>query len=213
MAWQTNPGFWVLVLFILYVLGAHIAAWVRRSGQSIPALLWWIVRLGCLVGIPYGALLAGIASPRLMGLTAVDWTRSLGLGVPFALLAWLLITAGWHWGEMSEGRATVGMQEPSATRWLSALLEATGQQLHWAFYRDATIRWLGPYWGAWGGALLALIECAARPQAWHTDQGNAMLLNILLAVVTTALYLTVSNWWLGWGLHMLVLLTTRAPHT
>ncbi len=195
--------------------------WLADRGVLGP--IWWVVRLAYLAGIPYLALMAGAASPRGMGLSGPDWVRTLGLGIPLAGLAWLLILIGWRQARSFASEQGAPDNEPLAPAYglpvaygLSAALEAGGQQLHWAFYRDAVIRWLGIYWGAWAGVLLLSLEWSSNPATWYVlrhdpDQARSLLLRLLLAIVTTALYLVVPNWWLSWGLHTFALLGTRAP--
>jgi hypothetical protein len=210
---------WVLASLLLYLLGSQalrlnitvcVLTWLADHGAWEP--IWWGVRLGYLIGLPYLALLAGAASPRGMGLIGLDWVHTLGLGVPLTLAAWGLILVGWHWANPvpSDSNPTHS-RDVRTGDWLSAMLEAGAQQMHWAFYRDAWIRWWDPYWGAWISLLTVWLEGISGVWSWHLRSASLrmFLINALLALVTTALYLTVPNWWLGWGLHVLVLLSTR----
>jgi hypothetical protein len=229
LQWRSEPGLWVLASLLLYVLSAQVARWspiARMLGwlidRDVLGPIWWAVRLAYLAGIPYLVLLTGAASPRGMGLSGQDWVRTLGVGVPLAGLAWLLILLGWHQARsLASEQVTSDDEAPAsaywlpAAYWLTVALEAGGQQMHWAFYRDAAIRWLGTYWGAWASVLLLGLEWGSNPATWRAgqapDQARSLLLRLLLAIVTTVLYLSVSNWWLNWGLHMLALLGTRVP--
>jgi len=209
-AWRTEPGLWVLSSWILYVLGAQISA--RYGG--LPRGLWWAIRLTYLIGIPYAALLIGAASPRLMGLNGLDWVRTLGIGVPLAIAVWLMIMMSWRRGIRDSVLNPPGRSMASSMNWLLAIVEAAGQQWHWAFYRNAAIRWWGLYYGTWAGVLLVITEWCGNPSIWralrHPGHAGPILLRLILLIATAALYLVTPNWWLMWGLHTLTLLSTQA---
>ncbi len=213
----SDPLPWVLASFVLYAVGGRLACSryaiskvMGENHREIARPIWWGAHLAYLLGIPYLALLAGAISPRMMGLSALDWTRSLIYGLPMVLLSWLLITIGWH-----QSQRPLPTSSAVENRWLGALVEGAAQQFHWAFYRAAGVYWLGFYWGTWVGVILLLLTWGSAPTTWrairHADQAAALLLRVLLAIVTAALYLLTPNWWLGWGLHSLTLLTTRVP--
>ncbi len=216
--WRFELGPWVLVSLLLYLFGsqalrlnsaARMIGWLMDRGILGP--IWWGGRLAYLAGLPYLALLVGAASPRGMGLIGLDWVRTLGFGVPLAAVAWALILVGWHQASPMQSDPNDARRRGFLTAgWLSAALEAGGQQMHWAFYRDAGIRWLGPYWGAWASLLLLGLEWISGTVGRARGAPvQPLMVNILLAIVTTALYLAVPNWWLSWGLHTLALLGTR----
>jgi len=218
-AWRTEPDLWVLSSFILYLFGAQIAVRTAMfppqhdSSHGARALVWWAIRLAYLIGIPYAALLVGALSPKRMGLSGLDWVRTLGMGMPLAMAAWLAILIGWRRGTGARNRVPPsGSHHRLPAGWPSAIVEAAAQQWHWAFYRSAAIRWWGLYWGTWAGVLLLLIEWCGHPFTWqalrHPGRIGPILLRLLVAVVTASLYLVVPNWWLGWGFHALVLLGT-----
>ncbi len=220
-AWRTEPDLWVLSSLILYLFGSQIAARTamfssqQDSSRGVGALAWWTIRLAYLIGIPYVALLVGALSPRWMGLSGLDWVRTLGLGMPLVIVAWLAILIGWRRGLGARSRVPSPVpRHRLPAGWPSAIVEAAAQQWHWAFYRSAAIRWWGLYWGTWAGVLLLLIEWCGHPFTWqalrHPDRIGPILLRLLMAVVTASLYLVVPNWWLGWGFHALVLLGTQA---
>ena len=101
-------------------------------------MAWWAIRLAYLIGIPYVALLVGALSPRRMGLSGLDWVRTLGLGIPLAIVAWLVILIGWHRGLGAWDRVPSPVSHRRLPAgWPSAIVEAAAQQWHWAFYRSA----------------------------------------------------------------------------
>ncbi len=217
--WRGEFSPWALASVLLYLLSAQALrlnlvaralTWLADHGALEP--IWWGVRLAYLAGLPYLALLAGAASPRGMGLMGLDWVRTFGLGVPLAVIAWALIWVGWRQAHPTPSELTPTHHRGAGTAgWLSAALEAGGQQMHWAFYRDAWTRWWDPYWGAWASLLTLGLEWISGAWSWRGRRAPLQMLmaHILLALITTALHLLVSNWWLNWGLHTLTLLSTR----
>ncbi|MCS7220722.1 MAG: hypothetical protein RML36_09335 [Anaerolineae bacterium] len=217
--WRVDFSPWVLASVLSYLLGvqalrlsiaARILAWLADHEILEPA--WWGIRLTYLVGFPYLALLAGGASPRGMGLTGLDWVHTLGLGVPLAMAAWGVILIAWRQAHLLSPDSTlIFHRNTRAAGWLSAALEAGAQQMHWAFYRDAWVRWWDPYWGAWASLLTLGLEWISGSWIWRSKRVSLypLMVHALLAFITTALYLTVPNWWLNWGLHTLTLLSTR----
>lgn len=222
LQWQSEPGLWVLGSFLLLALGralthrrayAALRAWLAARG--VYDLFWWVARLTYLTGLPYLALLAGPISPRNMGLNDLDWVNTLGVGAPLVAAAWGALMIGWRQGGVSQRQAELSVLESPSARTLAAALEAGGQQIHWAFYRSAAIDWWGLYWGTWGALLLIAAQWTVtrliEPKPYRTASGSYTLLGAALAILTSAFYLIVPNWWLGWALHFLTLLGTRSP--
>lgn len=220
--WQSEPGLWVLASFLLLALGrafmhqrsyATLRAWL--VARDVYDLFWWTARLAYLTGLPYLALLAGPLSPRNMGLNDLDWVNTLGLGAPLAVTAWGALMIGWRQGGVFRRQPELSAMESPGVRALVAALEAGGQQIHWAFYRSAAIDWWGLYWGTWGALLLIAAQWAIawllEPERRLATNGSYLLLGAALAILTSAFYLIVPNWWLGWALHFLTLLGTRPP--
>lgn len=220
--WQSEPGLWILASFLLLALGRALTrqrayaasrAWLAARELYVP--FWWAARLAYLTGLPYLALLAGPISPRNMGLNDLDWVNTLGLGAPLAAAAWGALMIGWRQGGVLRRQPEASGIESSSVYALTAALEAGGQQIHWAFYRSAAIDWWGLYWGTWGALLLIAAQWAIawllEPERRPTANGSYLLLGAALAVLTSAFYLIVPNWWLGWALHFLTLLETRPP--
>jgi len=220
--WQSEPGLWILASFLLLALGCAFAhrriyttlrAWLETRGWYVP--FWWTARLAYLTGLPYLALLAGPISPRNMGLNDLDWVNTLGLGAPLAAVAWGALMIGWRQGGVLRGQTEPLVVESPSARALAAALEAAGQQIHWAFYRSAAIDWWGLYWGTWGALLLIAAQWAIawwlEPERRLAASSSYLLLEAALAVLTSAFYLIVPNWWLGWALHFLTLLGTHPP--
>lgn len=166
-----------------------------------------------LVGPGYAALLSGVASPRRMGLSQIDWGASFGYGLALAGLALgVLLLAGIT--VRRSGPADGAWSTPSAAVVGSLLLaiEAGALQFQWAFYRDAAIQ-AAEAWGVaaptpagtWIGVGLVGLQAALNP-ALRRDlrsptDGAVRMLRLSLLLVTAVLYLLSRNFWLGWALH------------
>lgn len=187
-------------------LGAH---WQRRhpegrlarwSRQGPARAAFYAARVVYGLGIPYAALLMGIASPRLLGLTEIDWIQSLGPGGALAGLALALLTVGW-WGY----RRSVPLSA-SLSPWPLALLEVAAWQAHWALYRAAAVAWLNdPYAGAWVGLMLAALEAALSPGTWQAlasaQEAESVLRPAAFAFSSAVLFLFTRNLWLCLAYH------------
>lgn len=198
------PGFWLLISFLasalILSLRTYVPAWQYR-------LLWiahWLL-------IPYLGMLLGGLSPRLLGLSRIDWLAglSLGLGLLFAVVVLLVLV-----------RATVEIADPGRPlpetnaapggwrAFSDTLLMGGVTEFHWAFLRGALweIFFFRPeplalpgYWAVWGAALIAAGETlAARPRfiPW--------LLQMATLLVTSVLFFYTRNFWLCWVLHTAV---------
>lgn len=227
--WRAEPTLWVLGSLLVGVLATNVYAAVlasdrpwagrlRRSlettapGKALLTTSWlaWLVMPG------YVALLLGIVSPRLMGLTQIDWGAPFGYGLAFAgLTLAVLLAAG-----ISYRRS--GPTEPpwpslSAAVAGSALLvaEATALQWHWAFYRSAAIEAVGQPlgWGVWLGAALAVVEGLANPLCRRDLRTPGLaerrLLRGVLLFATSVLFLISRNFWLAWAVHAVVALLVQ----
>ena len=96
---------------------------------------------------------------------------------------------------------------PAGTRapfWV-LLREAIFYEVHWAFYRNAPLVFLGTYWGAWAGLGLVAVEAALNPCTWR-DLGDGvrlpgLLVRAGLAVLSTVLAQQTGNLWLAVLVH------------
>lgn len=215
---------WVLASLLCYVLAAN-GLWlaVRRSGpqgrlsrglRSQPGeLLLWLTRVLWLILPGYAALLLGLLSPRLMGLSQIELGWTLGRGLIFAAGALaLLLVAG-----LSVRRA-----HPTSPPYLTfshgvalttlLVMEAGALQWQWAFYRSAAIEALAAaaapapvYWGTWLAVGLLTMQGALSAWLWHDlripGRAERRLLRAALLGATSVLYLLSRNFWLAWALH------------
>jgi len=198
-------GLTVLIIYrfvpIAYRLPLHNARWVL---------------------IPYVALLQGSVSPRLMGLTGINWLTSFGLGIGLiAAVSGLLVLvrSTTDFSSPTMLTPTVGernkmgepiLQQSRKPMSLAPLFYAGAEEFHWSFLRGAL--WEGQqslttlpdqpaYWAIWIAALLA-VPTILR---FHTTL-LARLFKIILLLLTTILFIYTQNFWLCWMLHSLVLL-------
>jgi len=212
---------WIVASILVYVLASLVAWYFRqarpgRLGRAVAALQAWrwrgwpreVLRFGYYIGPPYAALLLGVASPRLLGLSGLDWAQSSGLGTVLGMGACLLLLLGW-W---QYARATRILAQPGegplaaevaalARPWGvgALLLEVAYLEAHWAFYRAGAILLWGDYAGVFLGCAVAILEMLARRQLWsrlrQPGQADGFLLTISLALVVTILFLFTHNLW------------------
>jgi hypothetical protein len=209
------PGSWLLLSFtatmVVAIFGRY---WTLRQRRRIHATLTLL--------IPYGGLLFGGLSPRLMGLVGVDWqaSLSLGLGLFFALIVLLILV-----------RAAVSLAAPSpppapndvsphtiAANWrplATTLVESGIEELHWAFLRGAfwelfltlpTPPGLPAYWAVWTAAALAAVEIVVQKNGWLQR-----LISIAILMMTSILFFYSRNFWLCWMLHLAAQLIIAPP--
>jgi hypothetical protein len=154
--WQ-RPGFWMLLSFFASIafLFTYRSVSPERHAQ---------LRIGRWFFIPYFGILFGGISPRLMGLTDIDWVAGLGIGVALifvVLVILVLIRATLHLDESTvDERLSV-----SRVNRVQQTFMAGAQEFHWTFLRAATweLMLLAPvayhqpeYWSIWIASLLAL---------------------------------------------------------
>lgn len=196
------PGFWLLLSFLSTALLISLRAYLPVARYRLLWIAHWLL-------IPYLGLLLGGLSPRLLGLTGIDWPASLGLGLGLMFAVFVLLVLV---------RATVDLSDPAhpavgsvaassaGRRALSdALLMGGVTEFHWVFLRGAL--WeiflslpeplaLPGYWAMWGAALIASGEIlATRPGfvPW--------LLQTTTLLVTSILFFYTRNFWLCWVMH------------
>ena len=179
------------------------------------------------IGLPFAALVWGqdAVVGRLLGLQPLpalptehpsvdlaarwaDWAGDVAWAVGLGLAAWAVLAAGWR----TVGGVVGGPPKGSDASPWTLLREAVFQEAHWVFYRNAPIVVLGTYWGTWAGLGLVALEAAINPwwRARLQDPTRALatLVQVGLAVLSSALYLKTANLWLmipvhwgvAWGL-------------
>lgn len=175
----------------------RLARWARRG--EVQGILW-IVCFAYSLGIPYAALLLGLASPRLLGLTEINWVQSLGPGGALAGIALAILILGW-WGYRREVPPP-----PDLLPWPLAILDVAALQGHWALYRAGATLWLNDaYGGVWAGLALVALEAALVPLTWQAlaapDHAERVLRPAAFAFSSTVLFYFTHNLWLCWAFH------------
>ena len=215
-----------LAVWLMARWSLALRSWLTGTAGRILAWLGWMIWL---VAPGYAALLLGILSPRLMGLTQIDWGAPFGYGLAFAALAMaILVAAGVT--VRQRGFALPAWPTLSAALAGSVLLgaEAGALQWHWAFYRSAAIQAtqeLGAsapvVVGTWIGIGIVVLEGALNPRLWQDlqipGQAERRVLRAVLLVATSVLFLLSRNFWLLWATHALaaIILEPRVaqPHS
>lgn len=183
--------------------------------------------------IPYLGLLTGDISPRLLGLTGINWAASFGFGLVLigSVLVVLLVIRSVIAFSPAPAAATTfpahpGQLAPATRSYLPnntagfpvSLLDSGAAEFHLAFLRSACWELLlgipllssqANYWAAWIALALALPE-ALYDQTSVTQR----LCKGVLLVATTVLFIFTRNLWLSWLLHLLgwALLAPAASH-
>jgi hypothetical protein len=145
----------------------------------------------------------GGLSPRLLGLSNIDWFISLGLGLGLLfvmLLLLMLVRATTSIPTRANPLASI-----EVTTWFYQLVQQGAEEFHWCFLRGAlweliqtapTPPALPGYWAVWLAALLA------APEALFWSRGTAQrLLTLIVLIGTTVLFFYTHNFWLCWLLH------------
>ena len=237
-----DPSFWLLASLAIAIVATNLT-WLalrligKRSGKqagppgSIWAALAWLLSSLFFLLPPPAAWRFGGLSPRLMGLTGIDWVASLRAGAPLAGLIVGLLIFGWlvYRHTLSGDRGRTRAERVGAT--LRAPMDAALLQWHWAFYRALAIALLpivasaltnraillplgrqlaeaSVYWGSWLGLALVALEWLLNPFAraglQRPGQREIALLRVVLAVATTALFTLTPNFWLLLICHLAV---------
>ena len=154
-----NPAFWLCASLLVAVVATN-AVWLvlrvlgKRSGApAVPALgvlsalAWLLVSLFFLLPPP-AAWRFGALSPRLMGLTGIDWVGSLRAGAPLMFVIIGLLIFGWlvYRRSLAGDRSRTRVERIGAT--LRAPVDAALLQWHWAFYRALAIALAARSWPA-----------------------------------------------------------------
>lgn len=192
------PGFWGVLALLTGMVVFGLRPLVSRPARAVLLYAYWVL-------LPFGALVLGGVSPRLMGLFYIDWETSLRLGSASLLVgAALAATARLFWGPAVERAA------PDPLRFgvsLAAVVGTVGaEEFFWVFLRGLLTELLlrqgveaSAYWALWLAALLLL------PAVWLVQPAAPRrVVKTVVLVVSTVLFLYTHNFWLGWGMHALL---------
>jgi len=230
--YKVESALWVGFSIGLYALGADIAWHYRRPRpgrigrwagviKGWPYRYWLLeaIRLLYYIGIPYAALLRGVALPRIMGLTDLDWFRGIGLGTVLgggnflllALIGWWYVRAVAALPLPARERQRASLEFAGSTNGWILLRDVIYLETHWAFYRNATILLFDDYYiGIFLGFLLVTLEWSIDP-AWRKDWSSPwrsvdILMRSSMAFAMAIIFLFIRNLWLlvpiHWGIEM-----------
>ena len=204
-----RPGFWLMLSFGLSGLALMAA-------RFLPEKVVWRLRVGRWLLTPYLGLLVGGLSPRLLGLSDLDWVAGLELGVGLIFAIWLLLalvrTSLYREATPSDTPL------PAARPLFARVVWAGAQELHWVFLRGAVWEMLlalptpptvPAYWAIWLASALALPGIFVQYRHISQRFSAGMLL-----ITTAILFFYTRNFFLCWLLHAsveLLLSTSQIP--
>jgi hypothetical protein len=188
----------------------RLSGWLRgRPGQ----LLLWLARVLWLVLPGYAALLLGLLSPRMMGLSQIELGWGLGRGLIFAAAALgVLLAAGLSYRRAHPASPPYLTLSHGVALTALLVVEAGALQWQWAFYRSALIEALAAapapapvYWGTWLAAGVLAVQGALNAWLWRDLRTPGLaerrVLRAALLGATSVLYLLSRSFWLAWALH------------
>ena len=211
------PGFWLALSLLALPVALILGARASERGQRWVYAARWVL-------IPYAGLLAGGLSPRLMGLSKIDWAVTLSLGaalffglaaLAFAVRIFMATTGG------AEGDSHSSLVDGTRDSWadsVALVLMIGAEQFHWSFLRGAIWELLLTWPQALNGkpAYLAIwiATLVALPGVWlQPISVPHRLIKSALLVMTAVVFFYTRNFWLAWLIHVTVwfLLTQRIP--
>jgi len=220
ISYKAELNLWIVFSIVLYGLGTNLAWYYRRpragrlgrwaeKARGWGYTLWLLQALRFLyyIGLPYLALLRGVALPSLMGLINLNWLEGIAWGTSLGLGAFLLLAFIWrHHLRSLAGWPLQGKLDFDLTLgWRELLREAIYQEVHWVFYGSGPTLLSNNYTGVFLGFFLSSLECWADP-AWRlylTRPGKAegILMGLSMSFVMAIIYLFVCNLWLVVPIH------------
>ena len=202
------PILWILLSILLSVF-------LNGIRLRISSGLYQYLKLGRWAIVPYLALVSGHVSPRLMGITDLDWALGLGIGVGIVLGLLLLVvianvTAG---AEVNRAfyRSIPENPRPSdvalPSKWIWVAIQACTEEVHWLFLRAALWETLlffpqladtsASYVAVWVAGTIALIETSL-----HSTLGTEWVWSLTTLLLSSVLYLYTRNIYLCCMLHV-----------
>lgn len=204
---STIPLLWIAISIGISLIVAVIRHRCTERQQ------YWIDNARWVL-IPYVALLVGHLSPRLMGLTEINWLNSISIGAGFIGIVAILLTLVLNRADLAQ---TEVMFTPASHRTTAQLVVGSAtKQFHWSFLRGAlweTLLRLGyasgtaAYLGIWIGGLVAVLELLL-----HGRNTVQRLVDITTLLLTSILFFYTRNVWLCWMLHLLIMAFLRPQH-
>lgn len=224
MSGSVPPGMiWVglaLVYLLLPLAWAYLMRWARRWQRFAAFLrgphgtvLRATVRLVYSLGIPYGALLAGIADARRLGIVGFPRWPQLPAGALAILVGVLYLMWSWHRLATAIHRRSGHRRLLAATwqslhvpwGWTYLLFDIICLQVRWAFVRGAAVWLLGLYPGVFVALAIEAGAWLAAPESIASLQDPARraqsLLLAQMAILVALVFLLSENLWLCLLMH------------
>lgn len=203
-----RAGLWLALSFLLAGIATPVTRLIAPDLERLVRVLRWAL-------VPYIGLIVGGLSPRLMGLTVVNWVSGFSAGVVVlaCLLVLLVLIRIWlHSGNEPSSATRPFGHSPSLS-----LIESSAQEFHWCFLRgtvwDLLLSFASPplspqYWAVWIGTAISLPGIYAMPVPL-----SDRLLTTLVLLITSSLFLFTRSFWLCCLLHLgiRVILLWRQP--
>ena len=195
-----EPGFWLVLTLLLGVAVLAGRSFLPPRWRTPALLAYWIL-------LPYGALIAGAVSPRLMGLVYIDWLTTLRLGLGLAAVL-IVVALGGRLLLQRNLPAAPGDESTALATWPAlglAILLSGGEEFFWCFLRGAVgeVLWmqqaavpLPDYVAIWIAALLALPFALVAQPTW-----SERLVQVVVLIATSVLFFYTRNFWLCWFTH------------
>jgi hypothetical protein len=215
---------------------ALLVCWHWLKNRSTRTEFWqkleqrWISRPAeffYFVGLPYLTLITGVLRPQLLGLKGLEYFALLSTNslipdiqkaVMLMLVEWLLdsgamMTAGLMalivLGGIALGLAHYGIKQATSP---ASVVDTVYRILHWAFYW--AIFWLitdDLYLGVVLGTSWVILEwvLVAHLQKNRLVLQPQRLIDVILLILTAAIFYSCPNLWLLWPIHLAMVALTR----
>lgn len=192
-----TPLIWICISLFISLLCALVCRRLTQRQQYLINSTRWVL-------LPYFGLLLGALSPRLLGLTEINWISSLSLGTGLiGLTAVLIVLVQTTTPQRTTRQQALGTKTPISLA--ESVVSAGAEQFHWSFLRGALWESLlrigyssttAAYTGFWLSGLIAAVEIL-----FHKRDAMSRLVSLLTLITTSILFFFTHNFWLCWLLH------------
>lgn len=195
----TRAGLWLALSFLLAGLTTGFARLFAPQQERTICVVRWI-------SLPYLGLVLGELSPRAMGISFIDWSLGLRVGLVVLVGTAVLLAIVRIWLQDDKSPAHGGRR--SGPSFPILWIGSGAREFHWCFLRGAALDVLmslpaadqaTAYWSIWLGAAIALPGVILHSRH-HTDR----LVSAAILLSTTSLFLYARNFWLSWLLHAFI---------
>lgn len=213
-----DRGIWVALSTGIAILAGVLYAYLeQKAQQSSPNSKTfdpdpWIVhslRMIYAVSLPALALFTqGSLTYRGLGLKPFPWSATASIGdtpwriwqldaeatVTMILVTWVIFYLGFR----SAGYRKAQSFHASSIK--NALRESVINQVHWAFYRELFVYFMGIAVGSWLGIIPSLAEALLNPGTWtrlkNRHERTSLVFTSGLFIASLVLFIQTQNLWL-----------------